>query len=82
MTVLNDMMTLRVCVQFPRPDDISIVTRRCPHCEAPNGRRCKTRSGSWCGFHMARILDALGYGRVGGREVYAWKTGPFAKELK
>jgi hypothetical protein len=29
---------------------------------------------------MARILDALGYGRVG-PEVYAWKTGPFANEM-
>jgi hypothetical protein len=76
------MRTLRVCVQFPRPDDISIITRVCSYCKAANGQRCKTNRGSLSAFHTARILDALGYGRLRGREVYAWKTGPFAREMK
>ena len=75
------MKRFSILCQFPMPDDISIITRVCPFCQVMNGQRCKSDVGKPRGFHMARIMDALGYGRVGRRELYVWKTGPFAKDI-
>jgi hypothetical protein len=77
------MRAVRVLVQFPRPDASAVITRPCLWCKAKALKPCLTSSGVELRVpHMVRVMDALGYGRVGGREVYAWKAGPYKDWLR
>lgn len=62
--------SVRLMVEFARPDRLFVIVKACPQCGAAPGLDCKTNSGAARDFHTDRLALALGYTPINRGSVY------------